>query len=342
LGQHQGSTGIGFKAVAMVTFLQPVDLSERCFLHEVLLWIAFRRLPVAEYTTDGVDIRNTPDILDLGGYSVAWAGAHFLWEDEAKFAGIPDDPSRIVHLEDLPDQPAEHYDSLISLAHLNEVDRARFRAEREKAKEFHEAYARWKPHYDAALEYPASKLFVALRDGSLMTKGRRIEGPNIQTAFDAVDESGINILEIEPIDVPRDFWTLKGIDFEASAASNSPVHFVQIHCDTNEMLAAFPCEEEGEEVHGIVRIGGNFVLNENKKSFIPKIRGRPAYPWERFHVELASLVQRNELPQKKEAAIAHFQSWFQSKLGIRPSRAAIGDKLKPYYDRLMVGQKISR
>jgi hypothetical protein len=52
----------------MPTFLQPVTVPERCFLSEVLLWAAFQRLPIASYTLDGKEIRETDEI---GGYAGA-------------------------------------------------------------------------------------------------------------------------------------------------------------------------------------------------------------------------------------------------------------------------------
>jgi hypothetical protein len=40
----------------MPTFLQAVELPNRCFLQEVLFWVAFQRLPIAQYT-EGKDLR---------------------------------------------------------------------------------------------------------------------------------------------------------------------------------------------------------------------------------------------------------------------------------------------
>ncbi len=42
----------------MPTFLQPVALPERCYLEEVLYWVAFQRLPVVAFTYDGQDYGN--------------------------------------------------------------------------------------------------------------------------------------------------------------------------------------------------------------------------------------------------------------------------------------------
>jgi hypothetical protein len=68
----------------------------------------------------------------------------------------------------------------------------------------------------------------------------------------------------------------------------------------------------------------------------------PPYPWDAFHLEVATLLLHNQLPAKKDAAIVHFQDWFQRRHGIKVGRSAVGGKLKPYYDRFMEsgGQKI--
>jgi hypothetical protein len=74
----------------------------------------------------------------------------------------------------------------------------------------------------------------------------------------------------------------------------------------------------------------------------PRHRGRPPFPWDPFHIEVATLLLRNELPEKKEAAIEYFQGWFLREHGIEVGRSVIGDKLKPYYDKFIKarGQKI--
>jgi hypothetical protein len=82
--------------------------------------------------------------------------------------------------------------------------------------------------------------------------------------------------------------------------------------------------------------GDSFILHDRSNIVLRvSVRGRPPYPWDAFHLEVAGLVRRDELPAKKEAAIEHFQAWFKRKLGIRPSRAAVGEKLKPYYDEFV-------
>jgi hypothetical protein len=87
----------------------------------------------------------------------------------------------------------------------------------------------------------------------------------------------------------------------------------------------------------VERIGVNFVLSEasEKSPGAARPRGRPAFAWDAFHLEVTDLLLRKELPEKKEAAIQHLQEWFAKTLNQCPSRSSIGEKLKPYYDRFM-------
>ena len=99
----------------------------------------------------------------------------------------------------------------------------------------------------------------------------------------------------------------------------------------------FPGDKR-EPVHGVERIGTSFLLDETAEK-IPLRKARrgrpPTYPWDAFHREVTSLVKEDKLPRKKEACIQDFQDWFRDKFGVRPSRAAVGEKLKPYYDRFV-------
>jgi hypothetical protein len=127
---------------------------------------------------------------------------------------------------------------------------------------------------------------------------------------------------------------LKGIHFDISAAQNFNQYYCHVVLRTDELLTVFP--GDGHQV-AVEQVGNTFVVNEDARLRKPprSVRGRPSYPWESFHIEVSALLQRNELPAKKEAAIQHFQSWFERELRIRPSRAAIGEKLTPYYDRFL-------
>jgi hypothetical protein len=101
---------------------------------------------------------------------------------------------------------------------------------------------------------------------------------------------------------------------------NQTMHYCHISFRTEEVLAVFPGDRE--RVDGIERIGDTFILND-KPNIVRQTpnRGRPPYRWDAFHIEVAELVRRNELPAKKEAAIEHFRSWFQQEYQLKISRS---------------------
>ena len=57
----------------MPTFLQPVWTSKRCFLNELLLWVAVQRLPVIDPVKDK-DIRETFEVGRFDGHEIDYGG----------------------------------------------------------------------------------------------------------------------------------------------------------------------------------------------------------------------------------------------------------------------------
>src|SRR5262249_372303 len=161
--------------------------------------------------------------------------------------------------------------------------------------------------------------------------GRLLPCIGIDAAQAVLAANEQEVIDLPIVEIPPRFWSLKGIEFEASEARNDESHYCHIHFRTDEVLAVFPGDNR-EQVIAVKKIGSSYLLNESAAKIRPgsrRSRGRPSYPWEAFHLEIASLIQGRDLPVKKEAGIQYFQDWFQRALGIRPSRAAIGEKLKP-------------
>jgi hypothetical protein len=309
----------------MATFLQPVELPQRCYLYEVLLWVAFQRLPIASYNWDGIEVREDSE---HEGYEPS-EPERVIYDEECKRAGIPPDP-RYTAL--VTEGPLLTFRQLEPKVGADEALRLVQEASKREEERLETAYAEWEPHYRAAIEYPASQIFVALKSGQLRARGRRLPALDKAAALAQLKEKELYIGDLDEQEIAVSFWTLREIDFESSAARNAEDHYCQISFRTEDVLSCFPGERE--PVAGIERVGDSFVINDKlrKPTSVSK-RGRPAYPWEPFHLEVAALIQKGELPLKKEAAIQHFQSWFESQLGVEPSRAAIGEKLKPYYDK---------
>ncbi len=122
----------------------------------------------------------------------------------------------------------------------------------------------WQPYYERAIEYPCSRIFVALKE-------RREQ-----------DDKGI--LDLPIIDIPGSFWSLKGINFGSSAASNELIHYCHISCETDLVLEVFPGDREF--LTAVEKVGETVILTENPSTLRSvSRRGRPPYPWEGFHIE---------------------------------------------------------
>jgi len=311
----------------MPTFLQPVDVPDRCFLHDALLWVAFQRLPTAWYNDSYREIR---EATEHEGYAIESPEGP-LTEDECNRVGIPVDPERSFLLDERP-SPLTTYNELEAKYGPDEADR-RIREEMNRNDQEHErACSEWQPHYQRAIEYPASQLFVALKSGQLRASGRLLPSVEYEKAMKALETEGRYVGDLPLKEIPSSFWSLKGIHFESSAAENDTEHYCHIVLRTADVLALFPGERQEVIVE---RVGDLLLLNEQTKNRPRSLRGRPPYPWDSFHLEIAAAIQRDELPAKKEAAIQHFQSWFERELGLRPSRAAVGEKLTPYYEKFV-------
>jgi hypothetical protein len=308
----------------MSTFFVPVALPERCYLEEVLYWVAFQRLPVAVYY-DGEEIRQSaemeyaPDIVETE-----------LTEVETKWAGIPPDPRWLARLDERTFSSSSWYDDLLAKHDLDPKHRTRLSAERDAAVAFEKEYRLWRPDYERAIEYPCSIIYIALREGRLAAMGRPLPALDEIAAIDQLEAKHESVLDVEATNIPSSFWTLKGIDFERSAAKSADAHYCHISILTDDMLTIFPGDRE--EVSGVERVGESFVSGERPDPYRPRLhRGRPPYAWDAFHLEVTDLLLRHEMPTKKEAAIEHFERQH----GTRPSRAAVGEKLKPYFDRFI-------
>jgi hypothetical protein len=320
----------------MPTYWQPVEVPERCFLHEALLWLAFQRLPVALYNDRSGEIRSASE---YEGSEIETPGGP-LTDEECERGGIPPDP-HFHYLVDENPRPLQTYDDFEPQYGHDEAMRRIKEAMDKQQADYERACMEWRPHYDRATEYAASQIFVALRDGRLRASGRLLPSLNVDEAIASLKAEERYVRDLPLTEIPRSFWSLKGIHFDISAAQNSEAYYCHVLLLSDDLLTAFPGERRAI---GVEQIGDTITVNEAAHNTSPPRtqRGRPSYPWERFHLEISALLQKNELPAKKEAAIQHFQSWFERELGIRPSRAAIGEKLTPYYDRFVrgPGQKI--
>jgi hypothetical protein len=74
-----------------ITTLVPQALAERCYLSEALLWTAFKRLPLSEWTEDGTDTRQALEYIDWPEARDRDLGC--MSDEECAGAGLPPDPA---------------------------------------------------------------------------------------------------------------------------------------------------------------------------------------------------------------------------------------------------------
>jgi hypothetical protein len=62
----------------------------------------------------------------------------------------------------------------------------------------------------------------------------------------------MDIYDIEPTPIPKEFWSLQGITFEISAAQDESANYCHIDVLMPDLLAVFPGERK--EIVGVERI----------------------------------------------------------------------------------------
>jgi hypothetical protein len=201
------------------------------------------------------------------------------------------------------------------------------------------AVRQWLPLLTAAIEVPAADLFLKLRRGQIEALGKLLP-PGIEIIDFLEDQSRYSRGDFDDLVdsvIPQDFWTMPGIDWLSNAVTAHGNCYCDISISVEVLMNLFPGERT--PVDGTEFVGDFLLVKEpaagNVRQPPRRTVGRPpSFAWEAFHVEVADLINRGQMPQKKEAAIQQMLSWFASTQGgQRPSRSAVSEKLTPYYRR---------
>jgi hypothetical protein len=201
------------------------------------------------------------------------------------------------------------------------------------------AARQWLPFVIAAIELPATKVFLKLREGQIQAAGKRLPEGAAIIDFLEQDNSygGSDFDHLVDTAIPADLWTMPGIDWVSNALTARSICYCDVSLSVETLMAEFPpapSPVEGAEFVGdFLRV--KEPMAENVRHSTARPLGRPPMiAWEAFHVEVASRLKNGQLPQKKEAAIQEMLSWFEStQKAKRPSRSAVSEKLTPYYRR---------
>jgi hypothetical protein len=315
----------------LIKVLQSAELAERCFLSEILHWLAFRRLPISEYTGNGEDARFS----DEEGYESPASFNDVVNDTECTLAGLAPNPEYAALLADRWFHDLDYYEKTLALD-LKETELNRLRQERAEAVEFHHNVAVWQASCDSYLEYFKARIFVDLREGKIQGSAVEVPGKDGSEAIEYIYAEDIALAKQPIVQIPPGIWIARKIDWKNSAIVANGSVFCWIHFSTEAMIAAYPIPSS-TAIGKVIPVGDFYVLDalDHAELTTPSRRGRPPLPWDRFHLEVAALAKADALPRKKEAAIHQFAEWFRNELGISVSRSSIGQKLAPYYDRFV-------
>ena len=114
--------------------------------------------------------------------------------------------------------------------------------------------------------------------------------------------------------------------------------FIQV--STDDLFKVFPLPE-GRPAPDVLQMGDNFVFpgELSTEPDMPPLVGRPPYPWDEFHVEVAKRVKEGTLWEKQDAFINDMQTWWRNRWGREVGRSTLQQKIKPYYDGLVWQKK---
>ena len=323
--------------------LRPDEPPRVCFLREVILRRGFGIYPTGYWDDKGRDIREKPEDPEYFTAPVPddTGDQTYLSQKQTDFAGLPPDPSMQAALADDMHFELVHYDKMISMLNNSQNDMSEGIAglldDRARAREFWERYGDWRQLHDAYVDQFQLELLLALRKGSIQAFGRRLPRVDRERTLRLFERLGTDPGDIEPTPIPQALWVSNHVDWEECSLTSKSEAYVWVHVLVEDMIKLFP-PQSMFPTEKLLPLGDCYAVADSLMSPLPKghsgTRGRPSLPWEGFYVEVARLYRDGQMPQKKEAAIQHFQTWFEKELGIEASRSAVGQKLKPFFDRL--------
>jgi hypothetical protein len=257
-------------------WFEPVSLLSRCSLNEGLLWVWAERVPVS-------NIYRETNVFDS------------LQDWECELLKIPPAPEGIG-------RGAQYRTE-------ERVKRKIFGKMTKDAREYHllkgmeeaEAARRWLPLVTAAMELPATELFLRLRRGEIEAMGKLLpDGSEIIDFLESQNRySRGDFDDLVDSVIPQDFWTMPGIDWVSNALTAHDQCYCDVSMPVEALLRLFPGQRTRIDAAEFV---GNLVLvketaEANLQQTPRRTLGRPpTFAWEAFHVEVADLVKSGRMP----------------------------------------------
>jgi hypothetical protein len=293
----------------MVKVLVAHEIAKTCFLIQALLYRAVARFPLQIPEDEAIDPVLTPEECRVAGLQ-----PDPKWEEIEK----GEDDERLLAVISWPAGSDER----------RHEERIKWKAVQEwRRNEWNHGFQELlKPHY--------SELLTTLREGRLRSHGQRSWPVNKEGITDDASWPGI---DWEP--VSSTFWSSCEIDWEKNRAKGGTAAYESIVVETEDLFREFPFPRAEET--GVGRIGDCFILTDEIAAPTGNL-GRPPFPWDEFHLELAKHAVNDAFDKKQEAFIEKMKAWCENRWGRSVGRSTLLQKITPYYNEFMRSKKVRK
>jgi hypothetical protein len=264
------------------TVIVPTEVAAYCYLYEALLWVALQRHPLYSQWEDSGDVRL--DTEDIEGIDPRISFQPFT-DDECDRAGLPRDPEYAAWNEG--DGPPLDPQSIREIARLLSGDeRQEILSGLAKAEAYALVVEGWNEQCDAFLDLPKSKLHIALREGILAAYGKRVPKEHAESFPEPLShEEWVSWTRERWQVIAPNNWLSSRIRWKDCRLSGVEAEYALILVSTEQLMEAFP--PSMERVGDAVRVGDGFLIVGGVAVSRSGKRGRPAYDWDTFHLQMA-------------------------------------------------------
>jgi hypothetical protein len=333
-------------SVARRVVYQPAVPAKRCYLAEVLLWHAFGRFPQEMRLPGMIDWRFSKEARD--SCDAPHPGGFVFSPAECEYASLAPDPLGAARAQGSKLNRPEEYLPLLAFAEFARGnDSPEYKAltyDYERSKKLHENFGEWQEVFDGYVDRFKVEILALLQSGKWIAYGRKLPYVDRNTVYDYLRYKRTTLDDLDAAEIPQEHWVSRCINWKESSLTSSQHAYIWITMKTSKVLAAFPPETKlqdhptGELPNGAYVAHATFLPNAEHS----KKRGRPHKQWDLFHVEVCRKILDGSMPPKREAAIAHFQEWFERTFKDGRGDSSIGSRLKLYDDQGLMGHKKSK
>ena len=136
------------------------------------------------------------------------------------------------------------------------------------------AVKQWLPIVTAAMELPATELFLKLRRGQIEATGKLL--PDGVEIIDFVEDQNSysrgDFDDLSDTIIPHEFWTMPGIDWLSNAVTANGKRYCDVSMSVEAVMSYFPGERR--QVNGAEFVGDFLLVKEPSADNVPQFPRR--------------------------------------------------------------------